>query len=219
MQRAPQLSLCLFVLLGNRRGAEMKTIRHLVAVCLVGMALLGCEQASTPQQFNTVDITGGPWGGNFQLTDHNGVPRNISDFKGKAVALFFGYTNCPDVCPTTMAKLASVMNQLGKDAEKVQVLMVTLDPKRDTPEVLSKYVPAFYPTFLGLTGDEQQIEATAKEFKVLRIAQKSNDDGFYTVDHSGGTYIFDPQGRLRLYVSDEPSAEVIAQDLKTLLDS
>lgn len=196
----------------------MTTLRYLAAGLLVAAALLGCDKANTPQEkFGTVDITGGPWGSNFHLTDHNGQPRNITDFKGKAVALFFGYTNCPDVCPIAMVKLASVMEKLGKDAERVQVLMVTLDPKRDTPDTLKKYVPAFHPSFLGLTGDEQQVENTAKEFKVVRALQKPDENGFYSVDHSGGIYVFDPAGRLRLFINDSHSVDVIAQDLKTLL--
>ncbi|RJG08134.1 SCO family protein [Noviherbaspirillum cavernae] len=196
----------------------MKKLRYLAAGLLMAAALLGCDKANAPQEmFGTVDITGGSWGNNFQLTDHNGQARNIADFKGKAVVLFFGYTNCPDVCPTTMVKLASVMEKLGKDANRVQVLMVTLDPRRDTPELLKKYVPAFHPSFLGLTGDEQQVENTAKEFKVIRVLQKADENGFYSVDHSGGSYVFDPEGRLRLFVKDADSADIIAQDLKTLL--
>lgn len=196
----------------------MKMLRYFVALFLVGTALLACDRASAPQQkFGTVDITGGSWGQDFHLTDHNGQQRKIADFKGKAVVLFFGYTNCPDVCPTTMVKLASVMEKLGKDSERVQGLMVTLDPKRDTAEVLKKYVPAFHPTFLGLVGDEQQVESAAKEFKVMRALQKPDENGFYTVDHSGGTYAFDPQGRLRLFINDDHSVDVIAEDLKTLL--
>ncbi|MFC7517615.1 SCO family protein [Herbaspirillum sp. GCM10030257] len=193
-------------------------MRYAAALLLAGTVLLGCDSKSTPdQKFASVDITGGEWGKNLQLTDHTGKPRTLADFKGKAVVLFFGYTNCPDVCPTTMVKLTSAMEKLGKDAERVQVLMVTLDPKRDTQEVLGKYVPAFHPSFLGLTGSEQQVDAVAKEFKVIRVLQKPNEDGFYTVDHSGQTYAFDPQGRLRLFFRDAQPAEDIVQDLKTLL--
>ncbi|MEC4722247.1 SCO family protein [Noviherbaspirillum sp. CPCC 100848] len=193
-------------------------IRYAAALLLAGTVLLGCDNKSIPdQKFASVDITGGEWGKEFQLTDHTGKPRTLADFKGKAVVLFFGYTNCPDVCPTTMVKLASAMEKLGKDAERVQVLMVTLDPQRDTQELLAKYVPAFHPSFLGLTGTEQQVDAAAKEFKVIRVLQKPNEDGFYTVDHSGQTYAFDPQGRLRLFFRDAQPAEDIVQDLKTLL--
>lgn len=192
--------------------------RYFVAVLLAAAVLTGCDSGSAPvQKFEAADITGGSWGTSFQLTDHKGQQRTLEDFKGKAVVLFFGYTNCPDVCPTIMVKLASVMEKLGKDSERVQVLMVTLDPERDTTEVLSKYVPAFHPSFIGLTGDEQQVEAAAKEFKVVRVLQKPDTNGYYTVDHSGQTYAFDPQGRLRLFFRDSQPADSIASDLQTLL--
>lgn len=114
----------------------------------MGLLLAACQPEAPPtQEFAATDIADGPWGGNFNLVDHNGQPRTIADFQGKAVVLFFGYTHCPDVCPTTMAKLANVMHKLGPDAERVQVLMVTLDPKRDTAKVLKQYVPAFTPPF------------------------------------------------------------------------
>jgi protein SCO1/2 len=189
-----------------------------VSVLALAVLLAACGKVETPQQkFSTADITGAPWGKDFRLTDHTGEPRSLADFKGKAVALFFGYANCPDMCPMTMYKLSQAMEKLGKDADRVQVLLVTLDPKRDTPDVLKQYVPAFHPTFLGLYGDEQTTEQTASDFKVFYQKQKADASGFYTVDHMGGTYIFDPQGRLRLFVSDEHSADVIAQDLQTLL--
>lgn len=193
-------------------------LRYVAALFLTGTLLFGCESSGAPEQkFVSVDITGGDWGKDFQLTDHTGSPRALADFKGKAVVLFFGYTNCPDVCPTTMVKLAQAMEKLGKDSERVQVLMVTLDPNRDTQEVLSKYVPAFHPSFIGLSGSEQQVDAAAKEFKVIRVLQKPNESGFYTVDHSGQTYAFDPQGRLRLFFRDAQPVEDIVKDLQTLL--
>ncbi|MGB3288645.1 MAG: SCO family protein [Burkholderiaceae bacterium] len=196
----------------------MKKLYRIIGVILLATALAGCQQDNAAtQEFAATDITGGPWGGNFQLVDHNGQLRTIADFEGKAVVVFFGYTNCPDVCPTTMAKLASVMEQLGSDAERVQVLMVTLDPKRDTPEILKKYAPAFHPSFLGLRGNEQQTESTAKEFKTLRTLQSPDENGSYTVDHSGGTYAYDPHGRLRLYINDQHSVETIAKDIRALL--
>jgi len=193
-------------------------LRYVAALLLAGTVLFGCDSGRAPEQkFVSADITGGDWGKDFQLTDHTGKARTLADFKGKAVVLFFGYTNCPDVCPTTMVKLAQAMEKLGKDSERVQVLMVTLDPKRDTQEVLSKYVPAFHPSFLGLTGNEQQVDAAAKEFKVIRVLQKPNENGFYTVDHSGQTYAFDTQGRLRLFFRDAQPVDDIVKDLQTLL--
>lgn len=198
----------------------MKKLYQTIALLAVAVLLAACTKTETPtQKFSMRDITGTPWGKDFRLTDHNGQPRTLADFKGKAVVLFFGYANCPDMCPMTMYKLSQVMEKLGKDAERVQVLMATLDPQRDTPEVLKQYVPAFHPMFLGLYGDEQTTEQTAKEFKVFYQKQKPDANGFYTVDHMGPAYIFDPQGRLRLFVSDEHSPDVIAEDLRTLLNA
>lgn len=194
-----------------------------MGLAVAAFVLAACQPDTPPaapaQEFAATDISNGPWGGNFNLVDHNGHPRTVADFQGKAVVLFFGYTNCPDVCPTTMARLANMMDKLGPDAQRVQVLMVTLDPGRDTADVLKQYVPAFHSSFLGLIGDEAQTEAVAQEFKTLRTLQKPDENGFYTVDHSGGTYVYDPQGKLRLYVNDQHSAEAIAQDIRTLLNS
>lgn len=192
--------------------------RQFASLLALAPLLVACAKSEVPsQQFSTRDVTGAPWGKQFRLTDHNGQTRTIADYKGKAVILFFGYANCPDMCPMTMYKLSQVMQKLGKDASRVQGLFVTLDPKRDTPEILRQYVPAFHPTFLGLYGDEQITAQTAKEFKVFYQRQKADANGFYTVDHMGPSYIFDPHGRLRLFVSDEHSVEVIAEDLRTLL--
>lgn len=193
-------------------------IKRSIALALVATLLIGCEKAEPPaQSFTSVDITNAPWGKDFALTDHNRVPRTLADFKGKAVIVFFGYVNCPDMCPMTMYKLSTVMQKLGPDVDRVQVLFVTLDPARDTPEILSQYAPAFHPSFLGMYADEETIALTAKDFKVFFAKQKADADGFYTVDHMGPAFVFDPQGRLRLFVSDEHSAEAVAQDLRTLL--
>lgn len=198
----------------------MKKLCQTVVLSVIALLLVACTKTQAPpQKFGTTDITGGPWGKDFHLTDHNGRPRALADFRSKAVVLFFGYANCPDMCPMTMHKLSLVMAELGKDAERVQVLLVTLDPKRDTPEILKQYVPAFHPAFLGLYGDEQATGKTAKEFKVFYQKQEPDANGFYTVDHMGPAYIFDPQGRLRLFVSDEHSVKVIAEDLRTLLNA
>jgi len=189
-----------------------------IALAFFATLLIGCEKAEPPaQSFTSVDITNAPWGKDFALTDHNGVPRTLADFKGKAVVVFFGYVNCPDMCPMTMYKLSTVMQKLGPDAERVQVLFVTLDPARDTPEILSQYTPAFHPSFLGMYADEETIARTAKDFKIFFAKQKADAEGFYTVDHMGPSFVFDPQGRLRLFVSDEHSADAIAEDLRTLL--
>jgi len=171
------------------------------------------------EQFKAVDITGVSWGHGFELTDHHGKTRRLEDFHGKAVLLFFGYTGCPDVCPTTLALLAGAMKELGPDADKVKGLFVTVDPKRDTPQLLAQYVPAFYPTFLALYGDEATTERTVREFRGYYHANGPNDHGSYTVDHSGQIYVFDPAGRIRLLV--QPAAatpESIVHDLRMLLN-
>jgi protein SCO1/2 len=168
-------------------------------------------------KFKGSDVTGTSYGKALELTGHDGKPRTLADFRGKVVVLFFGYTQCPDVCPTTLAEQAEVMKQLGADAARVQVLFVTIDPERDSAEMLSRYVPAFNPSFLGLTGDADAIARTAKEFKVFYQKQPGSTPGTYTMDHSAGTFIFDPQGRLRLYVSYGQGPEVFVHDIRELL--
>ena len=168
-------------------------------------------------RFVNTDLTGADYGKEFSLTDHNGRARRLGDFRGKVVTLFFGYTQCPDVCPTNLTAMAQVMKLLGNDAERVQVLFVTVDPERDTKELLAQYVPSFYPTFLGLYGDESATRKTAQEFKVFYQKVPGKTAASYTVDHSAGTYVFDPKGRLRLYVRHGQTPQAIAADLKLLL--
>ena len=187
----------------------------LIVVCVFGALVAGC--APDGPKFQASDVTGAAFGREFQLNDAAGKPRTLADFRGKAVVVFFGYTQCPDVCPTTLAELAEVMKKLGPDADRVQVLFVTIDPERDTPDLLSKYVPAFDPRFMGLYGDAAATARTAKEFKIIYQKQPGATPGSYTMDHSAGTYIFDPQGRLRLYVSYGQGPEVFAHDLRELL--
>jgi len=184
----------------------------LVAACA---ALAGC--APEGPKFQSSDVTGSAFGRNFDLIDATGRPRTLADYRGKAVVIFFGYTQCPDVCPTTLSELAEVMKRLGPDADRVQVLFVTVDPERDTPELLSQYVPAFDPRFMGLYGDAAATERVAREFKIIYQKQPGPAPGSYTMDHSAGTYIFDPQGRLRLYVSYGQGPDVFAHDLRELL--
>jgi len=179
--------------------------------------LAGCDTNAKIEAFQSSDITGADFGKNFHLTDHNGKSRSIADFKGKVVVLFFGYTHCPDLCPTTLAELAMMMKNLGEDAKKVQVLFVTVDPERDTPELLAKYVPSFYPSFLGLYGDPEATSATAKEFKVIYQKVAGNSPDNYTMDHSAGSYVFDREGRLRLFVSYGQGPTVFLHDIKILL--
>lgn len=173
--------------------------------------------SSVNSVFKNTDVTGLGYASNFSLTDHNGKVRTLADFKGNAVLVFFGYTHCPDVCPTTLTEMANVMKQLGTQADKVQVLFVTVDPERDTPALLAKYMPAFDSRFLGMTGDKAALQTVAKEFKVFYQKVPGTDAGSYSMDHSAGSYVFDPQGRIRLFVRHGQGADPIAHDLKVLL--
>ncbi|BCL75780.1 photosynthetic protein synthase I [Jeongeupia sp. HS-3] len=189
----------------------MRPIRLLLAL-VFAVLLAAC---SKPDTFQGSDITGASFGGDFTLTAQDGKPRKLSDFKGKAVALFFGYTQCPDVCPTTMVELKEVMKQLGPDADKVQVLFVSVDPSRDTTAVLAQYVPAFDPRFIGLTGSKDAVDKVAEQYKV--IVQQQGDGANYTVDHSAGTYLIDKQGKLRVLVNYGAGAAVLGHDLRELV--
>lgn len=163
------------------------------------------------------DITGADFAQTLSLTDHHGKQRSLEEFRGKAVALFFGYTHCPDVCPTTMSDLKQTMKLLGSRANEVQVLFVTLDPDRDTQEVLAKFVPSFDQRFIGLRGTNEEIDATAKNFKIFKSKVASEGKGDYTIDHSAGMYVFDKNGKIRLYVDYGEKPADIASDIKTIL--
>jgi len=194
------------------------SIYKLIGIIVLGMVVLGCAKREAPAPvFALTDVTGAPWGRTVKLDDHNGKQTTLSTFQNKIVILFFGYTNCPDMCPMTMHKLSLVMQRLGPQASRVQVLMATLDPVRDTPEILKQYVPAFHPSFLGLHGSESDIAAVALEFKLFYKKQTVDANGFYTVDHMGPAYIFDTTGALRLFASDRHTPEMIAKDVQTLL--
>lgn len=189
-----------------------------LALCLT---LVACgEHADAPPQaprFNSIDLAGVPWGRDFQLADQSSKQRSIADFRGKVVLLFFGYLNCPDMCPTSVAEMAQIRARMGVDRERVQGLFVTVDPKRDKPAVLAQYLSSFDPTFVGLSGDEASTAAAASEFKVFFAAQKPGPQGNYTVDHSGGIYVFDPRGRLRLMLRPGDSIDSKAADVEQLL--
>ncbi len=187
-------------------------IATVFAFCLV---LCGCENKPV---FNSLDITGiQGYGNDFRLTDHTGKLRTMADFRGKVVVMFFGYTHCPDVCPTTLSEMRQVMQKLGSDAQRVQVLFVTIDPVRDTPELLSKYVPSFNPAFLGLYGDNAATEKVAKDFKIIYRVAAGKSAESYTVDHSAASLAFDPQGKLRLFINYGLGADKIAPDIEKLL--
>jgi protein SCO1/2 len=192
----------------------MSAQRLLIAFLLVVCA--ACQRGD--QAFRATDITGAEFAREFSLTDHDGKRRTLSDFRGKVVVVFFGFTHCPDVCPTTLAELSGAMKKIGKDADRVQVLFITVDPERDTAEVLKPYVTAFNPGFLGLRGSAEETAAVAKEFKV--IYQKAGADkagANYTMDHSAGSYVFDAEGRIRLYVGYGAGSDVFAHDIGRLL--
>ena len=192
-----------------RRQALLK----ISAVC-AALALSGCTP-STPT-FQNTDITGADFGKNFTLTDHTGKTRSLSDYQGKVALIFFGFTQCPDVCPTTLAELSEVMKKLGSDADRVQVLFITVDPERDTQTVLGQYVPAFDPRFVGLTGSVEQIAAVAKDFKAF-YQKVPTPNGSYTVDHFSGMYAFDATGRIRLFIRYRAPMDSVVADVKTLL--
>jgi protein SCO1/2 len=189
----------------------LTTICRFSAV-LLAFLMAGCDSGP---KFKSADITGADYGKTLTLTDHTGKPRRLEDFRGKAVVLFFGFTQCPDVCPTTLVEVSNELKKLGPDSERVQVLFVTVDPERDTQEVLAKYVTAFDPRFVGLYGDLDATRRAAKEFKIFFEKRKVRDS--YTMDHSGQSYVIDPQGRLRLLVRPDRIAEDLGVDLKAIL--
>jgi protein SCO1/2 len=183
---------------------------------LIGMSLLAC---SPNQNFKNVDITGSKaFGSEFNLLDPDGKVRTLAEFKGKAVVMFFGYTQCPDVCPTTLMEMQQAIALLGPRADQVQVLFVTVDPERDTAVILKQYVPAFDASFLGLRpADELALEKVAKDFKIYYKKVPGTSPGSYTMDHTAGSYAFDPQGNLRLFIKHAQGPEILAHDLKELL--
>jgi protein SCO1/2 len=193
----------------------------LLLVCLTALLIMsclpGCGERQVPQKFLATDISGMDLGGDFTLSDHNGKLRTLSEFKGKAVVLFFGYTHCPDVCPTTLSEMALALKQLGPDAQRVQVLFVTLDPERDTTTVLAQYVPSFNPTFLGLRGDTATTLDMTKRFKIFAQKHATGSGSGYTLDHSASSFIFDPTGKPRLLLSFGQGPQAVAHDLKLLL--
>ena len=188
------------------------------AAVLAACSKSGGQGPAQPQQaFNAVDLTGADYAKDFSLPDTEGKQRTLAEFKGKVVALFFGYTQCPDVCPTTMAELAEVKHQLGADADRLQGVFITVDPERDTPQVLSAYMANFDPAFVALRPTPEQLTATAKDFKVYYKKVDGSKPGSYTMDHSAASYLYDPQGRLRLYSRYGVGAQPLLSDIKGLL--
>jgi protein SCO1/2 len=190
----------------------------LLAALAVGL-LGGCDRlgGADKPSFKAVDITGAEYARELSLPDVDGKPRQLADFKGKVTLVFFGYTQCPDVCPTTLAELAAVKRELGKDGERVQGIFVSVDPERDTPQVLKAYMASFGPDFIALRGSPEQTQAAAQAFKVFYAKSPGRTEGSYTMDHTAGTYVFDAQGKVRLFVRYGSGAEALRHDLKLLL--
>ena len=202
----------------------MMTTRRFVLLALAASSLLAaCDKtagtASAPAGgFRAVDISGAEYARQFSLQDPDGKTRTLADFKGKVTVVFFGYTQCPDVCPTTMAELAQVKKSLGADGERIQGVFVTIDPERDTPEVLKAYMGSFDPSFLGLyAGSPDELAALAKDFKVFYKKVEGSTPGSYTMDHTASSYLYDPQGRLRLFSRYGSKPEDVAADVRLLL--
>ena len=195
--------------------------RHLLQAIASAAAapLLLAACGERKPQFNAVDLTGADYAKDFQLPDTDGKVRRLQDFKGKAVIVFFGYTQCPDVCPTTMADIAQAKKLLGPDGAKVQGIFITIDPERDTPELLKAYVANFGPDFIALRGTPEQTAAIAKDFKVYYKKVEGKTPGSYTMDHSAASFVYDPEGRLRLYARYGAGPQVLADDLKQLLQA
>ena len=203
------------------RALVLKNRRRLLAgaaaVVGLGVGLAACQPAKPT--FKAIDITGADYARGFALPDATGQQRTLADFKGKVVVVFFGYTQCPDVCPTTMAELAEVKRALGADGAKVQGVFITIDPERDTPELLKAYVANFGPDFVALRGSPEQLKTLAKDFKVFYAKVPGKAEGSYTMDHTAGSYIFDTQGRVRLFTRYGTGAKALADDLKQLLSN
>ena len=201
----------------TRNESHPPTRRRLL-LCAGGLAavasLAGCDRL-LPERFNGVDITGANYAQDFRLTDADGRERTLADFKGKAVMMFFGFTQCPDVCPTALVRAAEIKRLLGSDGDRLQVIFVTVDPERDSPVVLKAYTQAFDPSFIGLYGDMQRTSQTAKDFKVFY--RKVPTGSSYTMDHSAFSYVFDPKGKIRIVLRHEQSAQECADDLRRLL--
>ena len=190
------------------------TRRFLLSVLTV-VALAACSPDKP--KFNAIDITGADYAKGFTLTDQNGQSRSLSDFKGKVVVLFFGYTQCPDVCPTSMTELVEIKRLLGPDGDKLQGVFVTVDPARDTAELLKAYMVNFDPTFVAFVPTLEQLAGVAKDYKIYYKRVEGKTPTSYTVDHSAGSYVYDTQGNLRLYSRYGVGAQVLAQDIQTLI--
>ena len=200
----------------NKRG-RFKLIASVLAIATTSGLLTACFEKKP--SFTSIDVTGADYAKDFSLTDQNGKTRTIKDFAGKVVVVFFGYTQCPDVCPTTMAELAQIRKALGKDADRLQGIFITVDPDRDTPEVLKAYMGNFDPTFLALrTSSPEQLAALAKDYKAYYKKVEGSTATSYTMDHSAGSYVYDTKGQLRLYTRYGSGAAALTGDIRQLLE-
>jgi len=189
--------------------------RSVLVLGMSALALTACSKDAP--KFTGIDITGADYATGFALTDHNGQARTLADFKGKVVMVFFGFTQCPDVCPTSLTEMAQVKQMLGTDGDRFQGLFVSIDPERDTPEIMKEYMAAFDPSFLALYSKPDELPALAKSFKIYHKKVPSSTPENYTMDHSAGSYIYDPQGRVRLYNRYGTGVQALADDVKRLL--
>lgn len=187
-----------------------------VAASLSGCDKLGLGGSAKPA-FKGIDLSGAEYARDFQLVDQHGQTRTLGDFRGKVLVVFFGYTQCPDVCPTTLAELAQVKKALGPDGERVQGIFISVDPERDTPDLLKAYLANFDPSFVALRGSAEQTQAAAKEFKVYYAKVPGKTEGSYTMDHTAASYLFDAQGRVRVFSRYGSGAQALTDDLKVLL--
>ena len=184
-------------------------------LALGAVALSACSEKTAA--FAAIDISGAEYARDFALSDHNGRQRSLKDFAGKVVVLFFGYTQCPDVCPTTMLELAQVKKLLGADGDRLQALFISIDPQRDTPDVLKPYMANFDPTFLALCPTPEQLAATARDFKVYYKKVDGPTPTSYTMDHSAGSYVYDTRGKLRLFTRYGSGVPGLVSDVRILL--
>ncbi len=198
----------------KKRDAIIKLANYAMLTGAIGTFIACSEQKPA---FSSIDVTGADYAKDFALTDHNGQPKSVKDFAGKVVVMFFGYTQCPDVCPTTMAELAEIKKMLGADGSKLQGLFVTIDPDRDTPAVLKAYMGNFDPTFIALVPTPTQLAALAKDYKIYYKKVEGKTDTSYTMDHSAGSYVYDTQGKLRLFTRYGTGPKPLADDIKMLL--
>ncbi len=193
----------------------LKMTAYSTAAIGLGAMVVACTD--TKPSFVSIDVTGADYAKDFALTDHNGQPRTLKDFAGKVVVIFFGFTQCPDVCPTSMAELAEIKKLLGKNGDKLQGLFITVDPERDTPTVLKAYMANFDPSFLALYTTPDKLIALAKDYKVYFKKVDGKTPTSYTMDHSAGSFVYDTQGKLRLYTRYGTGAKPLAQDIEVLL--